>query len=161
MRIVVQRAKEAYVKVGGNVVGKIAQGMVVLVGVAKTDSTADADSLVKKIIELRIFEDKEGKMNLSSLEAGAEFLVVSQFTLLGDCSKGRRPSFDSAADPQKAEQFYNYFIEQLRKHHVRVETGQFRAMMDVGLVNDGPVTFILESKLERSTGAQAHRNISM
>ncbi len=146
MRVVVQRVKEAYVKVEENIVGAIAQGMVVLIGMAKEDSTQDADFLVKKIIELRIFEDKEGKMNLSSLEVGAQFLVVSQFTLLGDCSKGRRPSFDQAADPQKAEQLYHYFIDQLTKYNVKVKTGQFRAMMDVGLVNDGPVTFVIESK---------------
>jgi D-tyrosyl-tRNA(Tyr) deacylase len=117
-------------------------------GVAQEDTAVQADWLINKIVELRIFEDKAGKMNLSALEYKAEFLVVSQFTLYGSCDKGRRPSFDEAADPQKAEELYNYFVEGLKKHQVVVATGRFRAMMDVSLVNDGPVTFILESNAD-------------
>ncbi len=146
MRLVIQRVKEAGVTVDGKIVGKIGQGMLIFLGIAKADSLDDIDRFVKKVTELRIFEDVNGKMNLAAAEVKAEFLVVSQFTLLGDCEKGRRPSFDLAADPKKAEEFYNLFVQKLRHHHVKVETGQFRAMMDVTLINDGPVTFILESQ---------------
>ena len=115
--------------------------------VEQGDSSKDIDDWVKKIIHLRIFEDSKGKMNLSALQAHGEFLVVSQFTLLGDCRKGRRPSFDRAADPQTAESMYERFVEKLKAQNVKkVATGRFRAMMDVTLINDGPVTFILESK---------------
>ncbi len=144
MKIVIQRVKKAHVEVDGRIVGQIGLGMLVLLGIGKEDSESKADILVKKIVELRIFEDNEGKMNLSAEEVNAQFLVVSQFTLYGDCRKGRRPSFDQAADPQKGEELYNYFVEKLRQEKVKVETGQFRAMMDVHLVNDGPVTLILE-----------------
>jgi len=146
MRLVIQRVKNASVAVDGKVVGQIAKGMLVLLGVAKDDSPEDIDYLVRKISELRIFEDRAGKMNLGAQEIKAEFLVVSQFTLLGRCEKGRRPSFDDAADPAKAEDFYNKFVAKLRGLGSKVETGVFRAMMDVALVNDGPVTLILESK---------------
>ena len=145
MRLVIQRVKNASVTVEGEIVGKINAGLLIFLGVAKTDEAAAADALVKKVIELRIFEDAQGKMNCSALETGAEFLVVSQFTLYGDCRKGRRPSFDEAADPEKGEALYNAFVEKLRGQNVKVETGRFRAMMDVALVNDGPVTFILET----------------
>ncbi len=145
MRVVIQRVKQAGVTVGGTIVGQIGNGILIFLGIAKADTLEHIDYLIKKITELRIFEDENGKMNLSAQEVKAEFLVVSQFTLLGDCSKGRRPSFDQAADPQKAEEFYNRFVGNLRRHHFKVETGQFRAMMDVALVNDGPVTFVLES----------------
>ncbi len=147
MRAVIQRVKEAHVQVEGKSVGEIHQGLLIFLAVSKKDSTEDADYLISKLIHLRIFEDEQGKMNRSAVESGAEFLVVSQFTLYGDCSKGRRPSFDEAAEPKKAEELYDYFIEQLRKHvHTKVATGLFRAMMEVALINDGPVTFILESK---------------
>ncbi len=126
-------------------VGQIQKGLLIFLGVAKQDAEKDIDYLVNKLIQLRIFEDDEGKMNRSSLELQTAFLVVSQFTLLGDCSKGRRPSFDQAADPQTAENLYNFFVKKL-KTHAPVQTGQFQAMMDVDLVNDGPVTFILDSK---------------
>jgi len=119
--------------------------MVVLLGISKEDSQSEADYLVNKIIQLRIFEDESGKMNYSALDIEAEFLVVSQFTLYGSCSKGRRPSFDRAAMPQEAKNLYVYFVEQLKKKNVKVETGQFQAMMEIKLVNSGPVTFILES----------------
>lgn len=146
MRAIIQRVKEAHVQVEGKRVGEIQQGLLIFLAVSKKDSPEDADYLISKLIHLRIFEDKEGKMNISALEAHAQFLVVSQFTLYGDCLKGRRPSFDKAAEPKKAEELYNYFVEQLRKHvHTKVATGLFRAMMEVSLVNDGPVTFILES----------------
>ncbi len=146
MRIVIQRVKQASVSVDNQVIGRIAAGMLLLLGVAKSDEPADADKLVEKVSELRIFEDPQGKMNLSAGDVRGEFLVVSQFTLYGDCRKGRRPSFDDAADPQKGEMLYNLFVEELRKKGFKVETGRFRAMMDVALVNDGPVTLIIDSK---------------
>jgi D-aminoacyl-tRNA deacylase len=144
MRLVIQRVKEAKVTVDSQVVGQIKTGMLVFLGVSHHDSQAQADWLVKKIVELRIFEDQEGKMNLSAIDVKSSFLVVSQFTLYGNCDKGRRPSFDEAAEPQKAEELYNYFVESLKKQ-APVETGRFRAMMDVSLINDGPVTFVLET----------------
>jgi D-aminoacyl-tRNA deacylase len=146
MKIVIQRVKEATVKVKENTVGQIGAGGLIFLGVAKQDTQADADFLVHKVINVRMFEDANGKMNLSALEVAAEFLVVSQFTLYGNCDKGRRPSFDEAAEPSKGEELYKYFVEQLRKQNVKVQTGEFRAMMDVILTNDGPVTFIIESK---------------
>ena len=145
MKVVIQRVKEARVDVAEEVVGEIAEGMLIFLGVGKDDTTKDADVLIQKIIQLRIFEDDHGKMNLSALDQRAEILVVSQFTLYGDCSKGRRPSFDQAAEPEIAEELYNYFVEGLRKYDLKIATGRFRAMMEVSLVNDGPVTFILES----------------
>lgn len=147
MRAVIQRVKEADVQVEGKRIGEIHQGLLVFLAVSKKDSPKDADYLISKLIHLRIFEDQQGKMNVCALEAHAQFLIVSQFTLYGDCIKGRRPSFDEAAEPKKAEELYNYFVEQLQKHvHTKVATGLFRAMMEVSLINDGPVTFILESK---------------
>jgi D-tyrosyl-tRNA(Tyr) deacylase len=146
MRVVIQRVKEAQVKVGGQVIGQIARGMLIFLGVARDDSPSAADYLIKKITELRIFEDAQGKMNVSAQEVGAQFLVVSQFTLYGNCDKGRRPSFDQAADPAQGEELYNYFVTQLKSATANVATGQFRAMMDVSLINDGPVTFIIDSK---------------
>lgn len=148
MRLVIQRVKEASVTIDGEIFSKIGRGVVVLTAVAKKDKFEDIDYLADKIVNLRIFEDDAGKMNLSALETQAEFLIVSQFTLLGDCDKGRRPSFDGAADPKIAEEFYGYFIQRVRDHNLKVETGKFRAMMDVSLINDGPVTFVLESKKE-------------
>jgi D-tyrosyl-tRNA(Tyr) deacylase len=146
MRAVIQRVKEAQVRVVGQVVGQIARGILIFLGVARDDNAACADYLVKKITELRIFEDAQGKMNLSALQAQGEYLVVSQFTLYGNCDKGRRPSFDQAALPDKGEELYNYFVAQLKATRAKVATGQFRAMMEVTLVNDGPVTFIVDSK---------------
>ncbi len=146
MRLVIQRVTQASVTVSGEIVGQIGRGMMILLGVAKEDTVADVVFLVQKVADLRIFDDAAGKMNLSIRESGGEFLVVSQFTLLGDCAKGRRPSFDAAADPQKGEALYNEFVNQLRASGHSVATGRFRAMMDVALVNDGPVTLVLESK---------------
>jgi len=146
MRVVIQRVKEAQVKVAGQMVGQIARGMLVFLGIAKADSQLSADYLVKKITELRIFEDTQGKMNLSAQEVGGQYLVISQFTLYGNCDKGRRPSFDEAASPALGEELYNYFVAQLKGTKAIVETGVFRATMDVSLINDGPVTFIIDSK---------------
>ena len=146
MRAVVQRVKNSSVNVGGDVVGKIGQGLLVLLGVANGDTTKDADFMAKKISHLRIFEDENQKMNRSLLDVGGEILVVSQFTLLGDCRKGRRPSFINAAGPEQATKLYEYFVKKTREQGISVQTGQFRAMMEVELINDGPVTLILESK---------------
>ncbi|MCK5579704.1 MAG: D-tyrosyl-tRNA(Tyr) deacylase [Candidatus Omnitrophica bacterium] len=146
MKIVLQRVSEAHVKVGQKEVGRAGQGMLIFLGVAKGDAEEDVDYLIRKIIELRIFEDENGKMNRSAKDVKAEFLVVSQFTLLGDCMKGRRPSFDKAAEPKEAERLYELFVEKLSQQDFKVATGEFRAMMDVSLVNDGPVTFVLDSK---------------
>lgn len=146
MRIVVQRSKEAKVTVGGSVVGKIDKGLVLLVGVTHEDKEEDALYLADKVTNLRIFEDEDMKMNDSLLDVGGEILSVSQFTLYGDCRKGRRPNFMEAARPEHAEQIYEVFNRILREKGIKVETGKFGAMMDVQLTNDGPVTLILESK---------------
>ena len=146
MRAVIQRVKEAQVKVAGQTIGQIAQGLLIFLGVARNDSKTSADYLIKKITELRIFEDTQGKMNLSAQQVGGQFLVVPQFTLYGNCDKGRRPSFDQAALVGQGEELYNYFVTQLKATKAKVETGQFKAMMDVSLVNDGPVTLIVDSK---------------
>ncbi|MEE4358964.1 MAG: D-aminoacyl-tRNA deacylase [Desulfococcaceae bacterium] len=145
MKAVIQRVRESSVSVEGKVVGCIGKGLLVLLGVAEEDREEQADFLVEKIIRLRIFEDEEGKMNRSLADIGGELLVVSQFTLLGDCRKGRRPSFIKAAKPEKAGQLYEYFVAQAKAKGISVQTGQFRAMMDVALINDGPVTLIAES----------------
>jgi D-tyrosyl-tRNA(Tyr) deacylase len=146
MRSVIQRVKESSVTVKNQMIGRIGPGLLVLLGVSEADDARDADFLSEKIPQLRIFEDEAGKMNRSLLEIRGEMLVVSQFTLLGDCRKGRRPSYIQAAGPEKAEQLYEIFVEKVRKKGVAVKTGQFRAMMDVALINDGPVTLILDSK---------------
>jgi len=145
MRAVVQRVTTSDVKVDDDIVGRIGPGLLVLLGVSRSDEEKDAAYLADKVAHLRIFEDDEGKMNRSLLETSGEALVVSQFTLLADCRKGRRPSFVEAAPPDRAEQLYEYFVEQLRLKGIRVSTGQFQAKMAVSLVNDGPVTLILES----------------
>jgi len=146
MRIVIQRVKQARVEVQGQVTGAIGPGLLVLLGIAKTDSESDADYLVDKVLGLRIFSDDAGKMNLSIREAGGSLLLVSQFTLYGDCRKGRRPSFDLAASPQEAMRLYEYFLNEWRKTGVPVETGEFQALMQVHLVNDGPVTIVCDSR---------------
>jgi D-tyrosyl-tRNA(Tyr) deacylase len=146
MRAVVQRVKSSSVIVEGKVVGEIGKGLLVLLGVAKPDTSEDADYLADKIVNLRIFEDENSKMNRSLLAAGGQMLVVSQFTLLGDCKKGRRPSFVHAAGQDQAVRLYERFIDQARQKGVSVKTGRFRSMMDVFLINDGPVTLIVESK---------------
>ena len=146
MRAVVQRVRQSSVNVKGETVGKIGRGLLVLLGVAAGDSTDDADFMVNKIVHLRIFEDENGKMNRSLQDVGGEMLVVSQFTLLGDCRKGRRPSFINAAKPDRATELYEYFVKKTGEHGITVQTGQFRAMMEVELINDGPVTLIVESR---------------
>ena len=146
MRAVVQRVKESSVTVGNQMISRIGPGLLVLLGVSEADDSGDAVYLSEKIVHLRIFEDESGKMSRSLMETQGEMLVVSQFTLLGDCRKGRRPSYVQAAGPEKAEHLYEIFVEQVRKKGVAVKTGQFRAMMDVALINDGPVTLILDSK---------------
>ena len=144
MRIVLQRSKEARVTVDGQIVGAIEKGLVLLVGVTHEDTGETARFLADKVVNLRIFEDEGGKMNHSLLDVGGSILSVSQFTLYGDCRKGRRPNFMDAARPDHATEIYNLFNEELKKKNVAVETGIFGAMMDVQLVNDGPVTLILE-----------------
>ena len=146
MRAVIQRVKESTVKVGDEIVGEIGAGLMVLLGVAREDTEKAADYLADKIVHLRIFEDDSGKLNRSLLDTGGQMLVVSQFTLLGDCRKGRRPSFVQAAGPEKAEALYRYFVRQVRGYGIRVATGRFRTMMDVYLVNSGPVTLMVESR---------------
>lgn len=146
MRAVVQRVSSARVEVEGTVVGTIAEGLLVLLGVAKEDTETDARYLADKLAGLRIFEDDEGKMNLSVVETGGSVLVVSQFTLLGDCRQGRRPGFSAAAPPQEADRLYLYLCELLRQRGLTVATGIFRADMDVHLVNRGPVTMLLDSR---------------
>jgi D-tyrosyl-tRNA(Tyr) deacylase len=145
MRAVVQRVTYAKVEVDGSVSGEIGAGLLVLLGVARGDTAADAEFLAGKITQLRIFSDQAGKMNLSLLETGGSLLAVSQFTLYGDCRKGRRPSFDNAAPPEIARELYERFVTVVRAAGVRVETGVFQASMQVSLVNDGPVTLIVES----------------
>ena len=145
MKAVIQRVNKAKVEIDGKTVGQIGKGILLLLGVERGDGERDADWLAEKIGNLRIFEDKAGKMNLSVKEIEGELLVVSQFTLAGNCAKGRRPSFDSAAPPEEANRLYEYFVAKLRCAKLPVKTGVFQAMMQVSLTNDGPVTFILES----------------
>jgi D-tyrosyl-tRNA(Tyr) deacylase len=146
MKAVLQRVSRAQVDVAGTTVGRIGRGILVLLGVEKGDSERDADWLADKIVNLRIFEDTAGKMNLALGEVGGKLLVVSQFTLAGNCAKGRRPSFDDAAPPAEANRLYGYFVAKVRDMAVPVATGVFQAMMEVELINDGPVTFILASR---------------
>jgi len=146
MRAVVQRVSRAEVRVEGRLVGGIARGLLVLVGIARDDTPEAGNVLAEKIVNLRIFDDDQGRMNRSLLEAGGALLCVSQFTLYGDCRKGRRPSYDRAAPPEAARALYDSFVESLRALGAKVETGEFRAMMDVELVNDGPVTLLLDSE---------------
>jgi len=145
MKLVIQRVKEARVIVDGRTAGVIQTGLLVYVGIGKADTTRDADYLVDKLLGLRIFPDDAGKMNRSVSDAGGALLVVSQFTLYGDCRRGRRPSFDLAAAPDRAVALYRYFVERSRRGPVPVETGVFQASMQVHLVNDGPVTILMDS----------------
>jgi D-tyrosyl-tRNA(Tyr) deacylase len=147
MRAVIQRVKKSSVSVDGQVIGEIKRGLLVLLGVAGNDTEKESSYLADKIVNMRIFEDDDGKMNRSLIETRGQMLVVSQFTLLGDCRKGRRPSFVKAAGPDKANELYEIFVNFVRNKGVVVETGKFRAMMDVSLINDGPVTLIVESRL--------------
>lgn len=145
MRAVVQRVSRAQVIVNGEVTGRISRGIVVLLAVGKDDTKSDADYLADKIVGLRIFEDDRGKMNLAVSDIRGEVLAVSQFTLYGDLRRGRRPSFDAAAPPQRARELYEYFVERIRATGLGCETGRFQETMQVELVNDGPVTILLDS----------------
>ena len=146
MRAVIQRVARAKVTVDGEVTGEIGKGLLVLLGVSRADGEKEALYLLDKTLNLRVFEDDEGKMNLSLLDIAGELLVVSQFTLYGDARKGRRPSFIDAAAPAEANRLYEFYVAEARKQIDRVETGRFQAMMDVELVNDGPVTILLDSE---------------
>ena len=144
MRVVVQRVKYAKVKVEGNIVGEIKKGFLVLLGVRQNDTTKEADYIVKKICNLRVFEDDKGKMNLSLKDINGKLLIVSQFTLYADCKNGNRPSFSDAANPKEAKELYEYVIDECKKNEVIVETGSFGSNMKIELLNDGPVTIIIE-----------------
>ncbi len=146
MRALIQRVSEARVSVGEAIVGSIGEGLLVLLGVGKDDSEREADILADKIANLRIFDDEAGKMNLSLLDVNGEMLVVSQFTLFADTRRGRRPSYIAAAPPDEANRMYEYFKEQVRSTGIKVEAGEFQAMMDVALVNNGPVTIWLDTE---------------
>jgi len=146
MRAVLQRVTRASVRVGGETVGEIGPGLVVLLGVARDDAEQDARYLVEKVLNLRVFDEEGGRMDLSVSDAGGALLVVSQFTLYGDVRRGRRPSWVEAAPPELAEPLYEFFVTEARRAGVRVETGSFRRMMEVELVNDGPVTILLDSR---------------
>jgi D-tyrosyl-tRNA(Tyr) deacylase len=146
MRAVIQRVKSAQVCVDGRVTGRIGEGLLVLLGVGKGDGEEDLSFLISKIPELRIFEDASGKFNLSLKEIDGEILIVSQFTLYGDCRKGRRPSFTEAEEPAIAMNLYEQFVSKLRQQGIPVQTGEFQAKMEVHLINDGPVTLLLDSK---------------
>jgi len=145
MRLVLQRVSEASVAIGEVTAGSIRTGLVILAGIAKSDTERDVDYLAEKVLGLRIFPDDCGKMNLNIAEAGGSILVVSQFTLYGDCRRGRRPSFDEAAPPEQAQSLYNCLVEKLRRGPVPVETGVFQATMSVRLVNQGPVTILMDT----------------
>lgn len=147
MKVVLQRVKSASVTVDGRIVGKINRGLLLLIGIAETDTIADVDFVADKCVNLRIFEDENGKMNRSVLDEGGEILSISQFTLIGNTKKGRRPSFIEAANPEKGKAFYNAFVEKLKSTGLKIECGIFGAMMNVDLVNYGPVTIIVENKI--------------
>ena len=145
MKLIIQRVANAQVEVENKIIGSIGKGFLVLLGVTHEDTTENADNLVKKLLNLRIFPDENYKMNLSLKDVNGELLVVSQFTLYADCHKGNRPSFVEAAKPEQANKLYEYFVEKCRKENVTVQTGEFGAHMKVSLLNDGPVTIILEN----------------
>ncbi|MBW8348220.1 D-tyrosyl-tRNA(Tyr) deacylase [Bacillus sp. IITD106] len=144
MRVVLQRSKEASVTVEGNITGSIKKGFVLLVGITHEDTEKECEWLADKIVHLRVFEDEAGKMNRSLIDEGGAILSISQFTLYGDCTKGRRPNFMDAANPEHAQKLYHHFNKLLTEKGIHVETGVFGAMMDVKLINDGPVTLVLE-----------------
>jgi len=146
LRAVIQRVKKGSVEIEKKETGKIEEGLVVLLGVGQKDIEKDAEYLAEKIVNLRIFEDKEGKMNLSVKDINGQILVISQFTLYGNCRKGRRPSFISAALPDKAVKLYDYFVKYIKNYGLKIETGEFQAMMLVKIFNDGPVTILLDSE---------------
>jgi D-aminoacyl-tRNA deacylase len=145
MRAIIQRVSKASVEVDNQKISQISQGMLVLLGIKKSDTIKEAELLARKAVNLRIFADKDNKMNLSLLDINGQVIVVSQFTLYGNCKKGRRPSFIEAALPEKADSLYQYFVQFLKNENILVQTGQFQAFMQVEIINDGPVTFILDS----------------
>ncbi len=145
MIALIQRVNQAEVEVNGKIISSIRRGILVFLGIEKDDGEVEADYLINKLVNLRIFEDQNGKMNLSIKEIGGEIMVVSEFTLAGDCRKGNRPSFDRAMEPEKAEILYRYFVEKLKKSDLTVKEGVFRSFMKVSLINDGPVTFIIKT----------------
>ena len=144
MKALIQRVKKASVTIDGELYSSVGKGLLIFLGVEKNDEKENADKLADQIVKLRIFEDENEKMNYSILDVSGEILVVSQFTLCADCRKGTRPSFDNAAPPQKALELYEYFINKIKQYNISLKTGKFRAMMDIELVNDGPVTFLVE-----------------
>lgn len=146
MKAIVQRVKESKVLINGEAIGEIGKGIVIFLGIGRNDTQADARHLAEKILNLRIFDDKNQKMNLSLLDIKGEMMIVSEFTLYGDCSKGRRPDFIEAASPGYARELYDLFVESMKKSNLKIVTGEFRAYMNVEIHNDGPATFILESK---------------
>ncbi|MFN2363702.1 MAG: D-aminoacyl-tRNA deacylase [Halarsenatibacteraceae bacterium] len=148
MRAVVQRVLDSEVKVDNKVIGSINEGLCVLLGVGNKDTKEDADYLIDKIINLRVFDDEDGKMNLSAKDLNREIMVISQFTLYGDCRSGRRPGYSEAASPGKAEKLYDYFIDKIKETELKVANGEFKAYMNVSLNNDGPVTLLIDSKKE-------------
>ena len=148
MRAVVQRVKNSEVKVDDNIIGSIDSGLLVFLGIGNEDAMDDIDYLIDKIVNLRVFEDQQGKMNLSALDLGKDIMIISQFTLYGDCRKGRRPSFFDAAPPDQAERLYDVFVNKINNYDLKIATGEFQAMMDIDLVNDGPVTLLLDSNKE-------------
>jgi D-aminoacyl-tRNA deacylase len=145
MRIVLQRVSSAKVEVENKIIGEIGQGILVLLGISNSDTEKEAKFMLEKVINLRIFDDEQGRMNLSLLDIVGELLIVSQFTLYGDARKGRRPSYIEAAQPEKANIIYEFFVNEAKKQIIRVETGKFQAMMNIELINDGPVTILLDS----------------
>ena len=150
MRLVIQRVKESSVSVSGSTKGAIRSGLLVLIGISREDTRQEADYLLDKLLGLRIFPDADGKMNRNIVESGGSLLLISQFTLYGDCRKGRRPSFDRAAPPEAAQALYEYFVEAARRGPVPVETGIFQAHMEVYLINDGPVTILVDTDDRKS-----------
>ena len=145
MKVLIQRVKESSVKIDGSVVSEIRKGIMALVGIEKGDTKEQVEKLARKVVNLRIFPDENDKMNLSLIDIQGEMLVVSQFTLCGDCKKGTRPSFDKSAPPDIANELYEYFVSQVQSYGIKAGTGKFGAMMEVSLINDGPVTFMLEA----------------
>ena len=145
MNVLIQRVKSASVRIDGKIFSSIEQGILSLVGIEKGDTESQVDKLASKIVNLRIFSDEQGKMNKSLLDINGQMLIVSQFTLCGDCKKGTRPSFDKSEEPKRAEELYELFIKKVSNTGIKTATGKFAAMMDVELINDGPVTFMLEA----------------